>query len=197
MTRSKNSDVRNDRIRSYFISAAKETILREGAGGVSVRKVAELAGYSYATLYHYFSDLNALLQAVKHEMILDLVAYMDGGGEPAVRGAEAIKMLNRKYALYYLNHPHVFRFFYSYRPGGEPEPVEQHFNYEANWQRCYQELVDDGVIPEENVMLVARTIIYTLQGLLSLYFSDNGMTREMLLSELDAVIDYLLGGHAK
>lgn len=197
MTRPKNSEIKSDRIRSYFVDAAKEIILRDGMEGVSVRKVAEIAGYSYATLYNYFSDLNQLLQAVKHEMVIDVVTYMDGAADPAVHGADAIKRLNRKYMEYFLNHPHVFRFFYSFRQSGEPEQAERHFDYEVNWQRSYQELADDGVIGQDEVMIVAWTMIYALQGLLSLYYSDNGLTQEMLMSELDAVMAYLLGGRTK
>jgi AcrR family transcriptional regulator len=42
-------------IRSYFILAAKEIISIEGVNHVSVRKVPKKAGYSYATIYNYFS----------------------------------------------------------------------------------------------------------------------------------------------
>ena len=194
MTRPKNSDIKTDRIRAYFVDAAKTIILRDGAEGVTVRGVAELAGYSYATIYNYFADLDRLLQATKDAMIQDMMAYMEGADDATAHGVEAIKRLNRKYARYFVEHPHVFHFFYAYRAKNGAEPDRQPYNFEASWQSCYQELVDDGVIRQEDVMIVARTVIYALQGLLSLYFSDNGLTREMLFSELDAVTDYIIGG---
>ena len=44
-------------VKSKFIDAAKSIIFKEGVGAVTVRGVAEMTGYSYATIYHYFSDL--------------------------------------------------------------------------------------------------------------------------------------------
>ena len=49
------------RMKGYFIQAAMEILRGEGIKDLSVRNVAEKAGYSYATLYNYFKDLNELL----------------------------------------------------------------------------------------------------------------------------------------
>jgi len=184
--------VREGRIRTYFIDAAKQIILREGVEGVSVRKVADIAGYSYATIYNYFSDLNALLLETKRAMIQDIVGFMGGIPDEKVNGIEDIKRLNRKYAGYYLEHPHVFRFFYSYRLTEEPGTTGQYFDYAASWQDTYQGLVADGTIRAEEVFIVAKTIIYALHGLLALFFSDNGLSEEALLSDLDQLTEYIL-----
>lgn len=188
----KENSIKSERIRSYFIEAAKEIIIRDGVENVSVRKVANLAGYSYATIYNYFSDLNQLLQETKLCMIRDMVAYMGSVQGDKVGGLDEIKRLNRMYALYYLEHPHVFRFFYSYRLTNESKVAEQYFDYEASWRNTYQCLVTDGTIREEEISIVGKTIIYALHGLLALFFSDNGLTQEALLSELDQSTEYLL-----
>lgn len=54
-----------------FISAAKEIIDEEGVPAVSIRKVAARAGYSSATLYLYFSDVNELI-------MLASIGYLEG-----------------------------------------------------------------------------------------------------------------------
>jgi len=51
-----------------------------------------------------------------------------------------------------------------------------------------------GRIKEEEVFVIAKTIIYTIHGLLALYFSDNGMTIEVLYNEIDKSTEYLLKG---
>ncbi len=58
----------------------------------------------------------------------------------------------------------------------------------------YKGLVDDGVIKKENVPIIAKTVVYSLYGLLSLYFSSNGFTKEGLHSSLDETITYILKG---
>lgn len=49
------------RIMKYFIDACIEIIETEGVKGVTIRKVADLAGYNSATLYNYFENLDHLL----------------------------------------------------------------------------------------------------------------------------------------
>ena len=184
--------VKSERVRSYFVEAAKQIIISEGVESISVRKVADLAGYSYATIYNYFSDLNALLTEAKQSMIRDMVVYMGGIQGGGINGIDEIKRLNRMYTGYYLAHPHVFRFFYSYRLTDEPKTAPQYFEYAASWHDTYQGFVADGTIREEDVGTIAKTIIYALHGLLALFFSDNGLTQEALLNDLDQLTDYLL-----
>ncbi|MCL2579511.1 MAG: TetR/AcrR family transcriptional regulator [Oscillospiraceae bacterium] len=53
---------------SYFIEAADEIIQDEGVAALTIRKVADRAGYTSATLYNYFDNLNHLifLATLKH-----------------------------------------------------------------------------------------------------------------------------------
>ena len=53
--------LRTRRIMSYFVEAADEIIGREGVGAVTIRKVSDIAGYTSATLYNYFDNLNHLI----------------------------------------------------------------------------------------------------------------------------------------
>lgn len=46
---------------TYFIDAADQIIQSEGIGAVTIRKTADLAGYTSATLYNYFDNLNHLV----------------------------------------------------------------------------------------------------------------------------------------
>ena len=45
---------------TYFIEAAETIIREEGLASLSLRKVADAAGYNSATLYNYFDDLEYL-----------------------------------------------------------------------------------------------------------------------------------------
>ena len=185
--------IKTERVKTYFVEAAKEIILREGVEGVSVRKVADLAGYSYATIYNYFTDLNALLLDVKASMIRDMIAYMGSVQSEGACDIDEIKRLNRRYAGYYLEHPHVFRFFYSYRLNGEMSAEDQQsFGYAQRWHDTYKGLVQNGTLREADVEIAARSIIYALHGALALYFSGNGLTMEILYDEVDNFTEYIL-----
>lgn len=53
--------VHKERILKYFIEAAVGIIDEEGMDAVTIRKVADRAGYNSATLYNYFDNLDHLL----------------------------------------------------------------------------------------------------------------------------------------
>lgn len=52
---------KRNRIMSYFINAAISLIEEEGIENMTIRKVANKAGYNSATIYHYFDNLDELL----------------------------------------------------------------------------------------------------------------------------------------
>ena len=53
--------VQEERMKGYFVQAAQEILKGEGLKVASVRNIAEKAGYSYATVYNYFSDSKDLI----------------------------------------------------------------------------------------------------------------------------------------
>ena len=49
-----NKDIQTERLLRYFLDAAKNIIKSEGLDALTVRSVADKAGYSYGTLYNYY-----------------------------------------------------------------------------------------------------------------------------------------------
>ncbi|MHB8130205.1 MAG: TetR/AcrR family transcriptional regulator [Mobilitalea sp.] len=187
-------NLKNQRVKSYFIQAAKEIILSEGVENVSVRKVADKAGYTFTTLYNYFKDLNELLLEVKNVMIKDVMIHTQGKLTDKIYDLEDIKKTNYTYVSYYIERPHVFRFFYLHRFNPEEAATPELPDFEKLWQKTYRGFVMSGTIKESEVPVVAKTMIYAIHGMLALYFSDNGMTTEILYDELDKISEYILKG---
>ncbi|MBQ6410442.1 MAG: helix-turn-helix transcriptional regulator, partial [Atopobiaceae bacterium] len=57
-----------------FVKATKEILATEGMDAVSIRRVSSAAGYSSATLYLYFEDMNELIMM---SLISNLSTYAD------------------------------------------------------------------------------------------------------------------------
>ncbi|MBN1774980.1 MAG: TetR/AcrR family transcriptional regulator [Clostridiales bacterium] len=184
--------LKNQRVRSYFVQAAKKIILDEGVENVSVRKVADLAGYTFSTIYNYYNTLNELLQDVKADMISDLIVHMQKTLPKKLFDLDDIKKQNRLYVKYFIDNPNVFSFFYSYRLHPIEKDRAEVPDFSMQYLETYRGFVESGVITESEVAALAKTFIYSLQGLLALYFSDNGMSIEMLYEELDQLADFLL-----
>ncbi|EHI79549.1 hypothetical protein HMPREF9093_00189 [Fusobacterium sp. oral taxon 370 str. F0437] len=53
-------NIKKKRVMMYFIEASQELILKEGLENLSIKKIAEKAGYNSATIYNYFENLEVL-----------------------------------------------------------------------------------------------------------------------------------------
>ncbi|MFS8542158.1 MAG: TetR/AcrR family transcriptional regulator, partial [Tissierellales bacterium] len=75
-----NMTIKKRRVMTYFIEAANEIIKEEGISGITIRKVADKAGFNSATIYNYFENLDhlVLFAAMKHikEYALALPKYL-------------------------------------------------------------------------------------------------------------------------
>ncbi len=188
----KSSHTKNERVKSLFLQAAKEIIINDGVDKVTVRKIAEMTGYSYATIYHYFSDLNDLLLEVKTVMIGDLMDYMKLHKADPLDGLEAIKKENHIFIDYFIEHPKIFIYFYSYRLDYSKTEYAVKTDIGENYGEIYQSFVARGLIKKEDVSVIAKTIIYSVYGTLALYFSNNGLTKNKLYEDIDQIIEFLI-----
>ena len=101
----RNRQIQEERIKTYFLDSAKNLLRAEGLKGVSVRNVAYRAGYSYATLYNYFKDINDLLFRCVEDFcqeVGDFVAARTEGGAP---GREGLRRTARAYVEYFVEYP--------------------------------------------------------------------------------------------
>lgn len=188
--------LKRQRIRTYFLDAAKEMVANEGVEHISVRKVADVAGYSYATLYNYFEDINDLLGAVKQAMIKDLVEWIHKRVSTVSLDMDGLKRLFRVYMEYYFENPNVFKFFYFYRlvqPSIRSEEAETEPDFDGMMRETFKGFVSAGKLKEGDIEAVGKTCIYAVHGMLTLYFSGNGnLTEELVFKELDKILDYLI-----
>ena len=56
-----NKEIKTRRMLSYFIRSAQAIMKEEGISGITLRKVADGAGYNTATIYNYFDDLDHVI----------------------------------------------------------------------------------------------------------------------------------------
>ena len=188
--------MRKQRSKQYFLDAAREIIITEGAENVTVRRVADLAGYSYPSLYHYFSDLSELMWEVRGVMIQELAGALPKRMQNIGNGVEGLKEVFKIYISYYFENPNVFKFFnyYSFKkPDSNTGVNTNEPDFHALWNDSFKGLVTEGKLKEQEIETVAKTIIYAVHGMITLSFSNNAeMTEEHVYKDLEKIIDYLL-----
>ncbi|MDF2840665.1 MAG: uncharacterized protein K0Q99_1437 [Clostridia bacterium] len=188
-------DIQKQRNKMYFLEAAKELIVKEGVENVSVRKVADKAGYSYATIYNYFEDLNELLVDVRSLLIGDIAVYMHQKINEPLYDLDGIKKLLRTYIAYYFENPNVFKFFYFHqlRKTNKCTDDIQEPNFEEIWKATFKGFVLDGTIAEQDIEVLSKILIYSMHGMIAICFSyDGSLTEEKVYKDLEQIIDYLL-----
>lgn len=122
-----NKELQESRIRGYFIDATKETLKGEGLKAVNVRAVSERAGYSFATLYNYFKDLNELVFICVQDFMVECETFTTEQSMKAKPGIERLKARMMAYIKYFTQYPGIFELFYVERMNdlGARQPTAQ------------------------------------------------------------------------
>ena len=107
-----NKELQEKRMRGYFIDAAKETLKGEGLKAVNVRTVAERAGYSFATMYNYFKDLNELIFICVKDFMSECEAFADEQTDQQTPGSMRLRGRIRAMIQYFTQYPGIFELFY-------------------------------------------------------------------------------------
>lgn len=105
-------EIQEERMKNYFIDATKEIITGEGIKALSVRSIAEKAGYSFATLYNYFKDVKDLIFYCVQDFSQECREYVVSRTENEERGVPKIKKIVKSYVEYMVQYPGIFDLFY-------------------------------------------------------------------------------------
>ncbi len=90
-----------DDLSEIFLNSAKGIIDEEGISGISARKVGERAGYSYATIYNYYKDLNELIGKCAIDCLVSCYRSLESINLKGLTSIDRIKAQSKAY----------FRFF--------------------------------------------------------------------------------------
>jgi len=187
---------KKERTQQEILEAAKAIIHAEGHESLTVRHLAAKTGLAYTSLYYHFKDLPALLWTLRLAMIEDMMADLSCLELSREDPREELLAALFHYTAYFFQHPTVFRFFYFchfVQPEGDDRYQRLQARFGTIWQDSFARLVEARLIAAEDIDLVARTIIYALQGMITLSFSANGlMTQASIQTELGRLVDYLL-----
>lgn len=99
---------RRKRIMVNFIEATRELIQTEGVDGLSIRKIANEAGYNSATLYNYFRDLEHLTLFGSVCYLRDYVVELSNVLTPTMNSLERFRAIYRCFNSFAFRYPDIF-----------------------------------------------------------------------------------------
>lgn len=170
-----NKEIQEQRMKGYFIQAAKEILSGEGLRNISVRNIAERAGYSYATLYNYFKDVKDLIFECVRDFQTECEEYVRKETKNNARGKEKIEAIVRAYVKYFVQYPGIFELFFLEKIndiGSKEVTIDLICNFldrlcAEEWDYC----VSKKVYSPKAASIKRKQIIYTTSGLLLLYIN--------------------------
>lgn len=191
-------------VRQAFIDAGRRLFANEQASKVSLRRIAEEAGYSPGSIYQYFPDYQALLLSIRE---LDLNAAAEQLEALAARTrdpAQRVRKLAKWSVKHWLAHPDQFEVLFSRMsklgevpqgdPYGESPTVSRALSV---YYRAVDALFETLSTPPMPNRLAADTLIAATYGIISFPRGTSTMqwSDPYLMAEaaIDAIVDSWLG----
>ncbi len=169
------NNIQEKRMREYFITAAKEILKGEGIKALSVRNIAERAGYSYTTLYNYFKDVNELIFLCITDFQEECNQYAEGKTKNIPFGKERLSAKIKGYMGFFVEYPGIFELYYLERVGdfGNRQTIIETISNslenscKAEWEFC----ISHGLIKKEDASLIMLQLRNMVVGLLIFYIN--------------------------
>lgn len=170
-----NKEIQQQRMRGYFIQAAKEMLKGEGLKSISTRKIASQAGYSYATLYNYFKDIKDLIFECVKDFQDEAAVFVQTESKAARPGIEKIKAMIKAYIKYFVQYPGTFELFFLERMsemGSKQKTSELIYTFldrllEQDWNYC----IENKILEVNKAANLKDEIRYVVSGLLLFYIN--------------------------
>ncbi len=194
--------------RKAIIKIVRKLIRKGGMGEISLRKVAELAGYSTTVVYTLFGDKAALITQAMDEDLLELTRTITQAVEQAEPGWPRLRAMGRAYVKFGIDHPDEYAFvFMTRRPHAPNEAARvQHGNPAQDPYAAGRLLVSEaarmGLLSDrpQDIELMVQILWEGIHGLtarlLVMGEDDNWVPSMPTDLHLEAMLDVLCAGLA-
>ena len=168
--------IQEERVKGYFITAAREIIRGEGVGVISARNVAERAGYSYATLYNYFKDIRDLVFKCIEGFLKECREFIESETKGVKKGEKRIKAVIENYIKFFIQYPGIFDLLYQ-QEAGSISTNNSNFStiydfFDSLINRDLEECIRKGIVSQDESAVKQEQLKLTLHGLLLFYLNN-------------------------
>jgi len=189
--------IQRDRMMNYFIEATKKIIEEEGIKKVTVRRVGDLAGYSYATIYNYFKDTRELLAHCAIHYLEYFYACIKEVNVENLEIKEQILKYSEEYFMFFSKHPEIFNLIFIEDLGHFPELISETVKKPSLRDLLTEQLkicAEKAYIKPENIEYIHSLIITSIHGKLLLHINKRrGGEVEDYIRDIKKEILFLLG----
>ncbi|GAB6087532.1 TetR/AcrR family transcriptional regulator [Alkaliphilus crotonatoxidans] len=189
-------ELQRQRMMGYFLDAAKEIIRQEGVKNLTVRKVGESAGYSYATIYNYFNDLNTLLLYCVFDFLEDCYRHVISFKDDKMDEKEQIIVYSKEYFKYFAQHPDMFQLIFVDDLGETSKEKMKDIvkpSVVALLKETMVKCAEKGYIKPDTIELLVGLIASSIHGKLLFYLRGRNVEQlDDMIQSLEMEITFLI-----
>lgn len=164
---------RRNKIRARILSAAESVFAREGAEGLSIRRLAENIDYSPAAIYKYFSSKDELVDELKESFFEIILQNVHRIADTSTPFAERARDCVATYIRVAAEKPHHYAAaFTGESPGDGPVEYEPGFDQSKKGRAflVLRDMIAEGVAlgafrPDIDPALAAKSVWASMHGL--------------------------------
>lgn len=189
-------EVKRTRMSRYFVEAAAAIIRDEGIDGITIRKVADRAGYNSATLYNYFENLDHLVFLASFRFLQPYASQVGECTSEAQTTLERYLMIWDLFCRHSFRHADIYQaiFFaqlnspfadyiteyYQLYPEDLP-PYEDSLSAMISSPSIYDrthilllDCVEEGFFQEDDLAEITEMTVLLYKGMLSRFLEQSG-----------------------
>lgn len=184
-----NKAIQKQRMWQYFINATSEIIDEKGIENVTIREIADKAGYNSATIYNYFQEVSHLVffAALKHvnRFVEALPEQMEKGDNPL----DQYLLSWESFCKHSFNEPDIYYAIFLEDLGEKPEELLQYYydiyqsglfgevtediriliteyNFSIRSRIALENSVEEGILTEAEASVINERTVLIWQGML-------------------------------
>lgn len=190
--------------RKEIIKVVRSLIKAGGTREITLRKVAEKAGFSTTVVYALFKNKAALITQAMDSDLLDLVKAMRHAVDPGESAINNIKRVGRAYVTFGMRHPDGYALVFMERRPHAPiaDSTVEHGNLVQDPYafacQLFIDLAATGQVRGDQVESMAQIFWEGLHGMTSLRLvfgeEEEWFEHDEFNRHLDALMDVLLTG---
>lgn len=156
--------IQKSRMIKYFVDATKEIIEKEGYDSVTIRKVADIAGYNSATIYNYFDNLEHLLFFASMNYLGEYIEELPNYVKNSRNSKETYLLVWQCYIDCAFRNPQIYyRIFFTDLKSDLEKYVEQYYAYYPldvkNYPKVIREMLLSNSIDTRSHILMKQCVI--------------------------------------
>ena len=198
--------------RKAIIKIVRKLIRKGGLGEISLRKVAEMAGYSTTVVYSLFEDKATLITQAMDEDLLELTRVMTEAAASVPAGWERLRAVARAYVHFGMQHPDEYAFVFMQRRPHAPnesarvqhgDPTQDPYAFtRARWSEAVEAglVAPRGPDAEQDLDLMTQIFWEAIHGLTARHLvmgpDDAWVPTVPDERHLETMLDVVLGGLA-